>query len=84
VEIRPDEISALIKTQIKRYEHKMDSSDVGSIVSVGDGIATVYGLDKAMYGELLEFPNEVFGMVLGLEEEHVSVVKTLTLRCLES
>jgi len=74
VEIRPDEISELIKTQIKRYEHKMDSSDVGSIVSVGDGIATVYGLDKAMYGELLEFPNEVFGMVLGLEEEHVSVV----------
>jgi F-type H+-transporting ATPase subunit alpha len=74
VEIRPDEISGLIKAQIKRYEHKIDSNDVGSIVSVGDGIATVYGLDKAMYGELLEFPNDVFGMVLGLEEEHVSVV----------
>lgn len=74
MEIRPDEISGLIKAQIKRYEHKIDSNDVGSIVSVGDGIATVYGLDKAMYGELLEFPNEVFGMVLGLEEEHVSVV----------
>ena len=74
MEIRPDEISGLIKAQIKRYEHKMDSNDVGSIVSVGDGIATVYGLDKAMYGELLEFPNEVFGMVLGLEEDHVSVV----------
>ena len=74
MEIRPDEISGLIKAQIKRYEHKIDSNDVGSIVSVGDGIATVYGLDKAMYGELLEFPNDVFGMVLGLEEEHVSVV----------
>ena len=72
--IRPDEISELIKQQIKRYEHKIDSKDVGSIIRIGDGIALVYGLDNVMYGELLEFPNKVYGMAMSLEEEHVGVV----------
>ena len=72
--IKPSEISALIKEQVRNYEHKIETDDVGSVVTVGDGIALVYGLDKAMYGELLEFPNDVYGLVLNLEEEHVGAV----------
>ena len=72
--IKPSEISALIKEQIKNYTHQMEQNDVGTIVSVGDGVALIYGLDKAMYGELLEFPNDVYGLVLNLEEEHVGAV----------
>jgi len=74
VTIKPSEISALIKEQIKNYEHQMEANDVGTVVTVGDGIALIYGLDKAMAGELLEFPGKVFGMVLNLEEEHVGAV----------
>lgn len=72
--IKPSEISALIKEQIKNYKHQMESNDVGSVVRVGDGIALVYGLDKAMAGELLEFPGKVYGMVFNLEEENVGAV----------
>ena len=72
--INPSEISALIKEQIKNYEHQMESNDVGSVVRIGDGIALIYGLDKAMNGELLEFPGKVYGMVLNLEEDHVGAV----------
>ena len=74
MKIKTNEISALIKEQIKHYEHKVDSNDVGTVISVGDGIALVYGLDQAMLGELLQFPNDVFGMVMNLESEHVGVV----------
>ena len=59
MKINANEISALIKEQIKNYQHKVDNSDVGSVVSVGDGIATIYGLEAAMIGELLLFPNDV-------------------------
>lgn len=59
MKINANEISALIKEQIKSYRHKVDSSDVGTVISVGDGIANVYGLEKAMLGELLLFPNQV-------------------------
>ena len=72
--IKPSEISALIKEQIKNYAHEMEQNDVGTIVSVGDGVCLIYGLDKAMYGELLEFPNDVYGLVMNLEEEHVGAV----------
>ena len=72
--IKPSEISALIKEQVRNYEHKIESDDVGSVVTVGDGIALVYGLDKAMAGELLEFPGGIYGMVLNLEEEHVGAI----------
>lgn len=72
--IKPNEISALIKEQIKNYQHKVTSNDVGQVVTVGDGIALIYGLEKAMLGELLEFPNDIYGMVLNLEEEHVGAV----------
>ncbi|MDD3123624.1 MAG: F0F1 ATP synthase subunit alpha, partial [Candidatus Izemoplasmatales bacterium] len=68
------EISSLLKEQIKNYEAKVKTEEVGSVISVGDGIALVYGLDKAMSGELLEFPNDVFGMVQNLEKNHVGVI----------
>ena len=74
MKINANEISSLIKEQIKNYRAKVDSSDVGTVVTVGDGIAVVYGLDKAMLGELLEFPNDVFGMVMNLETDSVGVV----------
>ena len=74
MKINASEISALIKEQIKSYRHKIDSNDVGTVVSVGDGIANVYGLEKAMLGELLLFPNGVYGMVMNLESDSVGVV----------
>lgn len=74
MEIKTNEISELIKEQIKNYHHKIDSSDVGTVVTVGDGIALIYGLDNAMLGELLLFPNDVYGMVMNLEPDHVGAV----------
>ena len=74
MKINASEISALIKEQIKSYRQKVDSSDVGTVISVGDGIANVYGLEKAMLGELLLFPNQVYGMVMNLESDSVGVV----------
>ena len=74
MKIKSNEISALIKEQIKNYHHEIDSSDVGTVISVGDGIALVYGLSKAMLGELLLFPNDIYGMVMNLEVDHVGVV----------
>ncbi|MDU7904216.1 MAG: F0F1 ATP synthase subunit alpha [Peptostreptococcaceae bacterium] len=72
--LRPEEISAIIKEQIKSYENKVELTDTGSVLKVGDGIASVYGLEKAMAGELLEFPGKVYGMALNLEEEMVGAV----------
>ncbi|KDR94815.1 ATP synthase F1 subcomplex alpha subunit [Peptoclostridium litorale DSM 5388] len=72
--LRPEEISSIIKEQIKRYEGKIELKDVGSVISVGDGIARVHGLEKCMAGELLEFPGEVFAMALNLEEDSVGAV----------
>ena len=74
MKISANEISALIKEQIKAYRHKIDTNDVGTVISVGDGIASVYGLDQAMLGELLLFPHEVYGMVMNLESDNVGVV----------
>jgi len=73
MKINAGEISALIKEQIKSYNHKYDSSDVGTVISVGDGIALVYGLSEAMNGELLLFPNDIYGLVMNLESDHVGV-----------
>ncbi|MBP9996017.1 MAG: F0F1 ATP synthase subunit alpha [Lachnospiraceae bacterium] len=72
--LRPEEISSVIKDQIKRYANELEVSDVGTVIQVADGIARVHGLEKAMQGELLEFPGEIFGMVLNLEEDNVGVV----------
>lgn len=72
--LRPEEISSVIKEQIKRYSAKLDVSDVGTVIQVADGIARIHGLDNAMQGELLEFPGENYGMVLNLEEDNVGAV----------
>lgn len=72
--LRPEEISSVIKEQIKQYAGQMEVSDVGTVIQVADGIARVHGLEKAMQGELLEFPGDVFGMVLNLEEDNVGAV----------
>lgn len=72
--LKPEEISSVIKEQIKRYSTKFEVSDTGTVIQVADGIARVHGLEKAMQGELLEFPGEVYGMALNLEEDNVGVV----------
>lgn len=72
--LKPEEISSVIKEQIKSYSSKLDVSDVGTVIQVADGIARVHGLENAMQGELLEFPGEIYGMVLNLEEDNVGVV----------
>ena len=72
--LRPEEISSVIKEQIERYSAKLEVSDVGTVIQVADGIARIHGLEKAMQGELLEFPGEVYGMVLNLEEDNVGAV----------
>lgn len=72
--LRPEEISSVIKEQIKRYKTELEVSDVGTVIQVADGIARIHGLEKAMAGELLEFPGEVYGMVLNLEQDNVGAV----------
>ena len=72
--LRPEEISSVIKEQIKRYSAELEVSEVGTVIQVADGIARIHGLEKAMQGELLEFPGEVYGMVLNLEEDNVGAV----------
>lgn len=74
MKIKTSEISALIKKQIEDFSSKVESDDVGTVITVGDGVALVYGLDKAMLGELVEFPGHIYGMVMNLEEEHVGCV----------
>lgn len=72
--LRPEEISSVIKEQIKNYSTQLQVSDVGTVIQVADGIARIHGLENAMSGELLEFPNEIYGMVLNLEEDNVGAV----------
>ena len=72
--LKPEEISSVIKEQIKHYSTKFDVSDTGTVIQVADGIARIHGLENAMQGELLEFPNDVFGMVQNLEEDNVGAV----------
>ncbi|WP_026477373.1 F0F1 ATP synthase subunit alpha [Alkaliphilus transvaalensis] len=72
--LRPEEISSIIQEQIKRYENKLEVKDVGTVIQVGDGIARIHGLEKCMAGELLEFPGNVYGMALNLEEDNVGCV----------
>ena len=72
--LKPEEISKLIKDQIRRYDEDLEIDETGTIITVGDGIALIYGLQNAMAGELLRFPGDIYGMVLNLEEEHVGAV----------
>lgn len=72
--LKPEEISKLIKDQIQRYDDELEIDETGTIITIGDGIALIYGLRNAMAGELLRFPGDVYGMVMNLEEEHVGAV----------
>ncbi|PKM51562.1 MAG: F0F1 ATP synthase subunit alpha [Firmicutes bacterium HGW-Firmicutes-7] len=72
--LKPEEISSVIKEQIKRYKSELQVTDVGTVLQVADGIARIHGLENAMAGELLEFPGEVYGMVLNLEQDNVGAV----------
>lgn len=72
--LKPEEISSVIKEQIKNYSKELETSEVGTVIQVADGIARVHGLENAMQGELLEFPGEVYGMVMNLEEDNVGAV----------
>lgn len=72
--LRPEEISSVIKEQIKKYEKRLDMVDVGTVIQVGDGISRIHGLEDCMAGELIEFPGEIYGMVLNLEEDNVGCV----------
>ena len=74
MELRPEEITKIIRSQIKNYENKMEASETGVVILVGDGIAKASGLDKCMAGELVEFPNGSYGMAQNLEEDTVSIV----------
>jgi len=74
MQIKPEEISSVIKNEIENYEQKVESVGVGTVLDVGDGIAHVYGLEDAMSGELLEFPGDVYGMALNLEEDNIGCV----------
>ncbi len=74
MDLRPEEISSVIKEQIKRYDQKLDMVDVGTVIQVGDGIARIHGLEGCMAGELIEFPGEIYGMALNLEEDNVGCV----------
>jgi len=72
--VRPDEVSAILRKQLSGFEKEVDVYDVGTVLQVGDGIARIYGLEKVMAGELVEFPNGVLGMVLNLEEDNVGAI----------
>ncbi|HET9136632.1 MAG TPA: HAS-barrel domain-containing protein, partial [Candidatus Kapabacteria bacterium] len=72
--VRPDEVSAILRQQLSGFEKEVDVYDVGTVLQVGDGVARVYGLSKVMAGELIEFPNKVYGMALNLEEDNVGAV----------
>lgn len=72
--LKPEEISSVIKEQIQKYSAELDVSNIGTVIQVADGIARIHGLEKSMQGELLEFPGEVYGMVLNLEEDNVGAV----------
>ena len=74
MKLRPDEITGIIKQQIKDYRSKLELADVGTVVTVGDGISRVHGLDSCMSGELLEFENGTLGMALNLEQDFVGAV----------
>ncbi len=74
MKLQPEEISSVIKEQMQRYASKLEVADVGTVIQVADGIARIHGLENAMQGELLEFPGEVYGMVLNIEEDNVGAV----------
>ena len=74
MQLKPEDISKIIKSQIKNYDNKIESSETGTVIMVGDGIVRAYGLEKCMANELVAFPNGEYGMALNLEEDNVAIV----------
>ena len=74
MDIRAEEISRIIRSQIEGFDAQVDVAEVGTVISVGDGIARAYGLEKAMAGELLELPHGVMGLAFNLEEDNVGII----------
>ncbi|SNX52945.1 F0F1 ATP synthase subunit alpha [Thermoanaerobacterium sp. RBIITD] len=74
MDIKPEEITSVLEDKIKNFNFKIETQDIGHVITAGDGIAKIYGLDDAIYGEMVEFDNGVFGMVLNLEEDNVGVI----------
>ena len=70
-QIKADEVTKILREQIEGYQQKLSVEETGTVISVGDGIARIHGLDKCMAGEMIEFPNDVFGIALNLEEDQV-------------
>src|SRR5450432_2151724 len=73
MEIRADEISQIIRKRIEEFDREVQVAETGSVLAVGDGVATIYGLQGAMAGEMVEFPGKIYGVVLNLEEDRVGV-----------
>ena len=74
MKMNPEEITAIIKDQIKNYAVDLNVDEVGTVIEIGDGIAHIHGLNKAMAGELLDFGNNIYGLVLNLEQDNVGAV----------
>src|SRR5688572_2629599 len=74
VDVRPDEVSAILREQLSNFKTDAELEEVGTVLQVGDGVARIYGLSKAQAGELLEFSNGIIGLVLNLEEDNVGAV----------
>ncbi len=74
INLKPEEISSIIKEQISKYQDKVETTEEGVVIQVADGIARIHGLKDAMQGELLEFPGEIYGMILNLEEDNIGCV----------
>ena len=74
MDLRPDEITGIIKNQIRNFSSKIELSDTGTVVTVGDGIARIHGLDNCMSGELLEFEGGIYAMAMNLEEDNIGCV----------
>ena len=74
MELKPAEVTDILKKELKKYRSSLKMENVGTVLSVGDGVARVYGLDQCMMSEILEFPNGVFGMALNLEQDNVGAV----------
>ena len=72
--IRPEEITSIIQQEIEGYESVLDVKEIGTVLSVGDGVARIHGLEKVMYGELIDFPHDVVGLAMNLEEDNVGAV----------
>ena len=83
MDIKPEEITSILEDKIKNFDFSIKTEDVGRVITAGDGIAKIYGLDEAIYGEMVEFENGVYGMVMNLEEDSVGVMLGIVLESIK-